>query len=372
MYRKWLAGVVLLIFAWSARADQLRMKNGDRLTGTIVTSDGKALVLKTDYAGDLKVNWDAVAAVDSGEPLHLELKSGQTVVGRVSTQDGELRIATENAGTVTAEAPDIVTIRNLEEQKKYETEMNRKLHPRFVDIWGGLLDTGLSLTRGNSQTLSYTLSGKAARVTDRQKISLYSTIIYTRDNTTPPARTTANAIRGGLRDDINFSKRAFVFGFTDFEYDEFQHLDLRNVLGGGFGYHVIKTKDTQFDLSGGASFNQEYYSSYTVANPTPPPDTTLVAALTRKTAEIVLGESLDKKLNDRMKLSEQFSIYPNMSNPGDYRFQFDTTATTKLNGWLGWQVTFSDRFTSTPPEQVKRNDLLLSTGIRLTFGKGIL
>lgn len=333
---------------------------------------GAALVLKTDYAGDVKVKWDAVAGIDSAEPLHVDLKNGQTAVGQMSTRDGELKIATATGGTVTAARPEVAAIRSLEEQKKYEEEMNRKLHPRFADLWSGLLDTGLSLTRGNSETLTYTLSGKAARVTELQKLSLYSTAIYTRDSTTLPSRTTAHAIRGGLRDDINFGKRAFVFGFTDFEYDEFQHLDLRNVLGGGFGYHVVKTKDTQFDLSGGASFNQEYYSAYTVANPAPPPDTTPVAALTRKTAEAVLGQSLDKKLNQRMTLSEQFSIYPNVSDLGDYRFQLDTTATTKLNGWMGWQVTFSDRFTSNPPDQVKRNDLLLSTGIRLTFGKGTL
>jgi len=39
-----------------ALADQVILKNGDKLTGTIAKSDGKTLVLKTDYAGDLTSN----------------------------------------------------------------------------------------------------------------------------------------------------------------------------------------------------------------------------------------------------------------------------------------------------------------------------
>jgi hypothetical protein len=35
-----------------------------------------------------------------------------------------------------------------------------------------------------------------------------------------------------------------------------------------------------------------------------------------------------------------------------------------------WQIIFSDRFLSDPLPGLKKNDLLLSTGLRLTFGKG--
>ena len=36
-------------------ADQVSLKNGDRLTGTIVKSDAKTLVLKTEAAGDVTI-----------------------------------------------------------------------------------------------------------------------------------------------------------------------------------------------------------------------------------------------------------------------------------------------------------------------------
>jgi hypothetical protein len=122
-----------------------------------------------------------------------------------------------------------------------------------------MLDTGLSMTRGNSATLAYNLSAKAVRATTRDKITVYSTAVYATDDTNPPNRTTAHAIRGGIRRDFNISERVFVFGFTDIEYDQTQDLDLRNVLGGGLGYHIIKTKNTTFDVFGGADYEQEFF-----------------------------------------------------------------------------------------------------------------
>ena len=87
-----------------------------------------------------------------------------------------------------------------------------------------------------------------------------------------------------MRGDLNVSDHLFVFGFTDFQYDEFQHLDLRNTLGGGLGYHVIKTDNTTFDVFGGGDYEQEYFS------PNPP---LVLTNVTRKTGEIVAGEELD-------------------------------------------------------------------------------
>ena len=41
-------------------ADQITLKNGDHLSGTVVKSDGKTLVLHTDFAGDVTVQFDAI------------------------------------------------------------------------------------------------------------------------------------------------------------------------------------------------------------------------------------------------------------------------------------------------------------------------
>ena len=353
---------VLLVGLWCvwamvARADQVVLKNGDRITGTIVKSDGKTMVVKTDWAGELNVEWAAVDAIRSSEPLHLELKNGQIVSGEVSTEDGRFHVTTSASGEVPEPRDQVVAIRNGEEQAAHD----RLQHPGLMDFWSGLLDTGLSLTRGNSQLLSFNLAGKLARVVPKDKLTMYTTAIYATDNTTPPERTTANAILGGARFEYNLKPRFFVYGLADFMYDQFQHLDLRSVLGGGAGYHAIKTKNTALDVFAGGDYDQENFS------PNPP---LVLTSLTRKTAEVMAGETLSWSLNSRFSVNETFTAFPNLSNTGQYRFQFDGSGATKLKNWLSWQVTFSDRYLSDPLPGIKTNDAILSTGLRVTFGQG--
>lgn len=359
-------GVILCLCATVAIADQVTLKNGDRLTGTIVKSDAKTLLIKTELAGDVNIQWDAVTSIVSSQTLHLALKDGQTVVGTVATNDGKFEVATKETGPVVTNKDAVIGVRNDAEQKAYDDQIERLRHPHLTDFWSGLLDTGLSLTRGNSDSLTYSLSGKTARVTERDKISVYTTAIYSDSTINGVSSTTAHAIRGGVRGDLNVSDKFFVFGFTDFEYDQFQDLDLRNVVGGGLGYHVINTKATTFDVFAGGDFDQDFFGAIAATGTTP-----ATASVTRKNGEADLGETFNAKLNNRTTLTEQFSVFPNVSDTGSYRFQFDTTAATKLKNWLSWQVTYSDRYLSDPLPGFKKNDLILSTGVRLTFGKGV-
>jgi len=85
----------------------------------------------------------------------------------------------------------------------------------------------------------------------------------------------------------------------------------------------------------------------------------------------VLGEELTHKLVESTSLSERVSFYPNLSNTGEYRLQFDSVLTTELATWLAWHFTFSDRFLSNPIPGVKKNDVLITTGVRFSFGEGL-
>jgi hypothetical protein len=62
-------------------------------------------------------------------------------------------------------------------------------------------------------------------------------------------------------------------------------------------------------------------------------------------------------------------MFPNLTDTGEYRVNFDLGAVTTIKKWLGWQVTASDRFLSNPLFGRQRNDLLLSTGLRLSFAR---
>jgi putative salt-induced outer membrane protein YdiY len=360
--------LTIAIFSPAIFADTVSLKNGDRLTGTIEKSDGKTLVLKTEFAGEITMQWSAVDTINSSEPLHVGISGGQMVTGPVATRDGQIQVTTTSAGVVSTSKDSVEVIRSDAEQAAYDATIERLRHPHLGDFWSGTLDTGLSLTRGNSSTLSYTLSGRAVRATDRDKITVYTTAVYGKTDTPPPSQVIAHQFTGGVRADINVNPRWFAFAATDFNSNALQHLDLQNVITGGFGAHIIKTKTAQFDVFAGAGYNQEFFSAFLEANPTPPPATITVAAVTQKNAEANVGEEFDAKLGSRSTFSETFNYFPNLSGPSGYRYTFNTVLSTAISKWLGWQFSLADNYLSNPPDGILKNDLLLSTGLRLTFG----
>jgi len=372
MRRTLLSVFAVLLVAFAARADQVLLKNGDRLTGKIVTGDGKTLLLKSEFAGDVSIQWDAITDIESSDNINITLKDGTRLSGKVTTRDGKFVIAGAPAAATPsmAEKEAIAAIRNDSEQHAFDAETEKMAHPRFYYFWSGVLDTGLALTRGNSETANFTLAAKAVRETPRDKLTVYGDYIFANNSSVPPAVTTANALDAGLRGDLNLRPRLFVFAFTDFQTNQLQHLDLRSVFGGGFGYHMIKTANTTFDLFGGISYDRDSFGAYNLANPAPPPVLLSIPSSVQNSAEAVLGEEFDARLSKRTTLSERFSFYPNLSHTGDYRFQLDSSISTQMKKWLSWQATFSDRYISYPPLGLKANDLLLSTGLRVIWGKG--
>ena len=363
---------LMVLTASVGRADQVVLKNGDRLTGKIVNGDGKTLLLKTEFAGDVTVQWDAISSMESTEDVYLTLKDGSKLAGKIATKDGQFVVAAP-ASTAVATVPSaskdtVVAVRNDAEQKAFDLAAERMAHPKFTYFWGGLFDTGLALTRGNSSTTTFTLASKAVRETPKDKLTLYGNYIYGKDSSTPPDRTTANQLNAGIRGDLNLTPRVFVFAFADYQTNELQHLDLRQVYGGGFGYHIIKTEGTIFDVFGGISYERDAFGEYVLLGP----PISVIPASNSNSAAAVIGEEFDTKLNKRSTFSERFTVYPNLSHTGDFRSQFDATLVTQLKAWLNWQVTFSDSYINYPPPGLKSNDLLLSSGLRVTWGKAKL
>lgn len=351
MNRIQLAALLVATLAPAAYADQITLKNGDRVSGTIVTSDVKTLVMKTEYAGAVSIKWEFVQQIESSQPLYVGTKGGQVIVGPVTTSDDKLAVATKESGSVPVAKADVTSLRNADEERKAEAALERVQHPRLADLWSGSLDTGLGLVSGNSKSSNFTFALNAVRATTRDKITYYTTSAFARSTVNGVTATTAQSVAGGVRYDLNVRDKSFAFGTVDLFNDRFQALDLRTVLGAGGGYHEIKNARTSVDLLVGAAFNREFFTTFN-----------------RSSAEVLLGETFTRKLFASSGLTEALFFYPNLTSTGDFRSTFSLGLVTKLTGVLSWQTSFNDYYLSNPAPGKKSNDLLLSTGLRLTFG----
>jgi putative salt-induced outer membrane protein YdiY len=339
----------ILFFSHLSLADQIVLKNGDRISGTIVKSDGKTLTLKHEFAGTLTFPMDAVVQISSDQPLHVVTREGKTVVGAVSADATKVEVKSGESGSIALGKDSIVAVRSNAEQAAWE----RLQHPGILQLWSGLVDFGLSFAKGNSEAGTYNLVFNASRATTRDKINLYAASLYGKNSTTGISMVTVNAKRGGGRYDYNLNSRSFVFGFADLESDDFQQLDLRVNPGGGFGLHAVKTERLILDIFGGGSLNQEYFAT----------------GLDCTSGDLVVGNELSYKLSGRTSLKEKTVYFPNMSEFGEFRLAFDSSLATAISRWLSWQVSVSDRYLSNPLPGKKTNDVIFSTGLRVTFAQ---
>ncbi|HEY2016449.1 MAG TPA: DUF481 domain-containing protein [Bryobacteraceae bacterium] len=329
-------------------ADQVILKNGDTITGSIVKKDGAKLTIKSEFLGEVSMPWSAVQSLKSDEILTVVLPGGETVAGKVSTAGGNLEVATATA-TKTAPLAGVTTVRNPAEQHSWE----RLQHPSLLELWTGTFDLGLALARGNARADTLTTNFNAARITTKDKITLSFNQIYGKALANNIESTIASAVRGGWTYNRDLTPRFFVSTLNTYEHDRFQSLDLRFVAGGGFGVNALKTDKANLSIQAGGDYERENFTNN----------------LHRDSGEANFGEDLIYKFSPVTNLTEGFRFFPNLSRTGEYRANFDISAVTALKKWLGWHVSVSDRLVSDPVFGRQRNDLILSTGLRVSFAR---
>jgi len=358
--------VLLGVASTAARADSVILKNGDHLTGTVSQLAGGKLTLKTAYAGDLSITWDEVTSIkiDKALVLPIETRTGKKVEIKkmeitAIERTGAGFVVTTASGPEPVPAPVLTTLRDAAAQQAYEAS----LRPNITHGWTGAANVSLALSRGNSQTLSIGTGVTAQRPTRTDKTSLYFNTIYAHDGLTKT--TTAESTNSGLRYDHNLNPKLFAFGTGDFAVDQLQNLDLRSVLGGGFGWHAIAKPVQTFDVMGGVVWTHENYSRVapTDSNPSGTP------ASTNSFAALDFGEQYSRKLGKTSAFTEQAYIFPDLHDTSQYRFTLNSGLSTRIASFLSWQTNLSDIYVTNPPTGTKGNDLILTTGLGFNFSR---
>ena len=207
-----------------ANADELRLSNGDRLTGTVVALDGGTLVFKTAH-GDLKVAWTDVTG----------LTVDDTII--VRTTDGQ--VTTSSGGPI-----DVATVGALS-------------RPAPAVIWSGGANLGFLATGGNTDIT--TLRADAALVA-RAGANRYSFdgLVNRAEDT---GRETARNWTTAGRYDRFLTERLYANGSVIFTNDAFRDLDLRTALGVALGYQMLDTPFARLSAEGGVGWVKEDFAT---------------------------------------------------------------------------------------------------------------
>jgi putative salt-induced outer membrane protein YdiY len=330
----------------AARAEQVSLKNGDHLTGSIVSMDGKKLVIKTTYAGEVSIDWGEVSEFSSDKDSLVVTKADkQLVSGTVSSEGSDILVATTQ-GVQKVPRTDIATMRSPADQAAYE----KSLHPGMLEDWTGGGSFGFALARGNSDTTNLALGFNALRKTSNDAWVVNATSIYSND--AKLGNTTANSLGGLIRYDRNLNKKLFAYGAFAGMYDALQDLNYRIMPSGGLGFHAINTKTTTLDLLGGFGYTRESYYNGTTNN--------LLTA--------TLGDEFAHKFTANTSITQSLYYLPSLNQTSNYRVNFNFGIATKLNHWLTANANFNDQYISEPVPGNDKNNVIFTTGLGFTFG----
>jgi putative salt-induced outer membrane protein YdiY len=292
------AMALLLIFAGQLLADEILLENGDRLTGTVVRSEGGKLTLKTDYAGEIQIPMEKIKKLVTENPVEIHLGTGEVIKGKLkSGEEGKLEVEPSPDRTA-------ATI----ELKKVAS-----INPPPVK-WHGSINLGGSLLTGNTTRNGASVAAAALRRTEDDRFSLKFLYNYASDNGT----TTARNAYGDLKYDYFFTKKVYAYLGVNLLNDKFQDLQLRTTAGPGAGYQIWDDPVKGLSVEGGYAYIWEQHLS--------DPNKQYSAAR--------LAADFRYQFFPFLAFTDYIQLYPSLSYAGRYTLRNEAALISPLgSGW---------------------------------------
>jgi putative salt-induced outer membrane protein YdiY len=243
-----LAALVFSAVLWclagavTARADEVYLTNGDRLTGDIVKMEEGTVTLRTDYGGTVSIDWTRVHRVHADRPL---------TVQRRETRE-------ENSWTdfLYRERP-TVSATDLGAGAAIPLDDVVAINPPPPIQYHGTITAGGNNTQGNTNTTAINASTRWTIRADRHRVLLEGKYNYGEVG----RRVTVRNSLGSAKYDFFLTPKVFVDASTLFEKDTFQSLILRTTSGAGMGYQFLDTKRHTLAAALGFAYVHENYTN---------------------------------------------------------------------------------------------------------------
>ncbi|MGD8367063.1 MAG: DUF481 domain-containing protein [Desulfobacterales bacterium] len=232
----------LLLQVGTALAGEVRLKNGDRLTGNILKLEEGKLTLQTDYAGGIQLDWSEVSCL-STDRVHAFLLPDRTRYRGIAEcpEAGVLQIRQEGA----------------DQTRRVPISALQSVNPAPSVRYKGSLTAGGSVASGNTESRSLYGNGSLGVRSEKHRLTLSGRSNYAENDDTLTARN-ANAFG---KYDYFFTRKLFGYGQTLLEEDRLQDLNLRATFGAGLGFQFFDTDRLALYAEAGPSYVNENYEN---------------------------------------------------------------------------------------------------------------
>lgn len=235
-----------LLLSLPLLADSVWLKNGDKVSGTLVIKVSDKVVIKTPYAGEVKINWVDIHSITSSQTIKMMLTDGSIIEGKLlHVDEGQQILDPEtNAPLITTELSEI----------KYVNPSKDLTGEGYV--WSGNLNLGSTFNYGNSNNRNIQFNGESILrgLDHRYTVQGYSYWAEVNGEETQ----NNSRVRGQL--DHFFSTQWYGYANTILENDYFRDLKLRSHWGAGSGYQIFESEKRNLSVEGGLAWiHQDFY-----------------------------------------------------------------------------------------------------------------
>jgi len=305
--------VIQFINCSMAMADELRLKNGDRITGQVITMEKNKLVFKTAYAGEITLEWHEVANLTSQSPMTVKMGDSISLHGTAEpAPEGEMRVEQDPISeSATFDLSQVTAINPVPEPAiKISARAN----------------VGLSDSSGNTDTRSVYLDGRFVARTDKNRTTV--SVEYNREKS--EGVTTVEYALGGLKYDQFFSEKWYAYAKVGLEKDKFKDLNLRTDIGAGPGYQVFESEQLNLGFEGGVSYvNQDFiddkdedYAAFRLAMDYDQYFYDKFFQLFFSNENLVRADDT-KDIFSRLRTGVRVPVYKNLNLTGQYNLEWD-------------------------------------------------
>lgn len=349
------AAVVLASTTPAAWADEVLFKNGDKLTGTVVSAEGGKLKLKSSVAGTVDVDLSDVKTFTTDKPVRMKLSDG-TVVNQplvAATQPGQVAVRPADGAAAVPAVPGQGAVAGQAAAAGRVVPLSSIRSINAKDTWTGSLVAGALVTRGNSDTDAFNFSGDATLRREDDRLNVNGQYLFgrQRDADTGAKTTSTDNWRAGAKYDYFFSKQFYGFASGTVERDRIAELSLRLTPAVGAGYQWIERPDFNLSTEGGLAFIHEEFDNDG----------------TNDSVSLKLAYHVDKKLREGIKAFHNLTYFPSLQNLNDYYVLTDAGLRVDLTERFFTEFKVELKYDATPAPGASRSDLRYILGVGWSF-----
>jgi hypothetical protein len=319
------------------KTDVLFFSNGDRLTGEIKSLERGKLRFNTDATGTIAIEWDDVAFLSSDQNIQVETEAGVRHLGRLSLAADQVQLVVEtDAGPVNLEMQQVVLMTPIEE--------------RGIDRLDGDVSVGYNFAKA-SEVQQFQFSADLDFRTETRIFALEADAVQSdSEDNDSSQRQSLDLTYTRLREN-----RWLTGAVIRLDRNDELGLDLRTSVGVGGGRILSQTNNTTLQLTGGVQLSRENVSA---------------GVSDEDTVEAFGSLNWDWFRYDtpELDLSTNLQIFPNLSDSGRVRAEFDISLKWEMIEDLFWELSFYDSYDSDPVVlDAEKNDYGIVTSVGWEF-----